>query len=31
MMSDAIRLERRALDAIKLGLSELPDDEKPAE
>jgi hypothetical protein len=31
MMRDAIELERRALDAIKLGLPALPDEEKPAD
>jgi hypothetical protein len=30
LMAHAIELERRALEAIKLGLSELPEVEKPA-
>jgi hypothetical protein len=31
LMADAIELERRALEAIELQLSELPEVEKPAE
>jgi hypothetical protein len=31
LMADAIELERRATEAIKLGLPDLPEMEKPAE